>query len=40
MSFHVTTWNSLENTDSARFLKHILESLREIKDVVEEATRK
>ncbi|PIC25391.1 hypothetical protein B9Z55_018343 [Caenorhabditis nigoni] len=39
MSFHVTTWNSMENTDADRFLKHILESLREIREVVEEATR-
>ncbi|KAF1752593.1 hypothetical protein GCK72_019148 [Caenorhabditis remanei] len=40
MSFHVTTWNSMKNTNADRFLNHILESLREIRQVVEEATSK
>lgn len=40
MSFHVTTWHSLQNTDAERFLGYLLESLREIREVVEEATKK
>ncbi|CAI4223423.1 unnamed protein product [Auanema sp. JU1783] len=38
LSFHVASWKSLKNTDTARFRTHIVESLREMKSMVENAT--
>ncbi|CAB3398206.1 unnamed protein product [Caenorhabditis bovis] len=40
MSFHVTTWKSLENTNADRFMKNLQESLEAMKTMIEEATAK
>ncbi|CAD6195882.1 unnamed protein product [Caenorhabditis auriculariae] len=38
LSFHITSWKSLPNTDPNRFLKHLTESLAEMKQMIENAT--
>uniref|UniRef100_A0AC35FQG5 Choline/carnitine acyltransferase domain-containing protein n=1 Tax=Panagrolaimus sp. PS1159 TaxID=55785 RepID=A0AC35FQG5_9BILA len=35
LSFHVSTWKTLENTDAQRYMDTIVESLNEIKNMVE-----
>uniref|UniRef100_A0AC34RDR2 Choline/carnitine acyltransferase domain-containing protein n=1 Tax=Panagrolaimus sp. JU765 TaxID=591449 RepID=A0AC34RDR2_9BILA len=35
LSFHVSTWKSIKNTNAERFLGYIVESLRELHDLVE-----
>lgn len=39
LSFHISSWNSLKNTDAARFRQHVVDSLVELREMIENATR-